>query len=135
MLLQVQRGGDSGPPRVAGSTSRSNAGTSREWQPRESPRLSMCTPSLATRSERRFPTAFYDVAANNAFVTVGADHDTPVFAAASIETWWKLMGRSATPMQPTSSSLPMPAAAMATVHASGKKSFNDFNIDSSRSYR
>jgi hypothetical protein len=32
------------------------------------------------------------VAANNGFVNVGTDHDTPVFAVTSIEAWWKQVG-------------------------------------------
>lgn len=38
------------------------------------------------------PYGVYDVAANNAFVSVGTDHDTPVFAVTSIEAWWMRMG-------------------------------------------
>lgn len=34
----------------------------------------------------------YDIAANDGFVNVGTDHDTPVFAATSIEAWWKQVG-------------------------------------------
>ncbi len=41
---------------------------------------------------KAIPYGVYDVAANNAFVSVGTDHDTPVFAVTSIETWWKRMG-------------------------------------------
>jgi hypothetical protein len=34
----------------------------------------------------------YDLAANDGFVSVGVDHDTPVFAVTSIEAWWKQVG-------------------------------------------
>jgi hypothetical protein len=30
----------------------------------------------------------HDLAANDGFVSVGIDHDTPVFAVTSIEAWW-----------------------------------------------
>ena len=41
---------------------------------------------------KAIPYGVYDVAANDGFVNVGTDHDTPVFAVVSIETWWKRMG-------------------------------------------
>ena len=34
----------------------------------------------------------YDVAANDGFVNVGTDHDTPVFAVTSIKAWWQRVG-------------------------------------------
>jgi len=34
----------------------------------------------------------YDVGANDGFVSVGIDHDTPVFAVTTIEAWWKRVG-------------------------------------------
>ena len=40
------------------------------------------------RSARRFPYGVYDLAANDGFVSVGVDHDTPVFAVISNEVWW-----------------------------------------------
>ena len=38
-----------------------------------------------------------DVADNSAFVNVGTDHDTPVFATTSIAAWWKRMGKERYP--------------------------------------
>jgi hypothetical protein len=38
------------------------------------------------------PYGVYDVAANDGFVSVGTDHDTPVFAVTSVEAWWKRVG-------------------------------------------
>ena len=38
----------------------------------------------------------YDVAANDGFVSVGVDHDTPVFGVTSIEAWWNCGPASAT---------------------------------------
>ena len=37
------------------------------------------------------------MARNEAYVSVGKDHDTPAFAVASIRQWWKMMGESAYP--------------------------------------
>ena len=41
---------------------------------------------------KAIPYAVYDVAANDGFVIVGVDHDTPVFAVTSIEAWWNHVG-------------------------------------------
>ena len=41
---------------------------------------------------KAIPYGILDVAANSAFVNVGTDHDTPVFAVASIAAWWKRDG-------------------------------------------
>jgi len=46
---------------------------------------------------KAIPYGVYDVAANDGFVNVGTDHDTPVFAVISIETWWKHMGQKRYP--------------------------------------
>ena len=35
------------------------------------------------------------MARNEAWVSVGRDHDTPAFAVASIRQWWAMMGRQA----------------------------------------
>ena len=37
------------------------------------------------------------MARNEAWVSVGRDHDTPAFAVASIRQWWKMMGKRAYP--------------------------------------
>ena len=37
------------------------------------------------------------MARNEAWVSVGRDHDTPAFAVASIRHWWRRMGRRAYP--------------------------------------
>ena len=39
----------------------------------------------------------YDLAANDGFVSVGVDHDTPMFAVTSIEAWWKQVGQQRYP--------------------------------------
>ena len=41
---------------------------------------------------KAIPYGVYDVAANDGFVSVGVDHDTPVFAVTSIEAWWSQVG-------------------------------------------
>lgn len=42
---------------------------------------------------RAYPYGIYDVARNTGFVNVGTDHDTGVFAAASIRGWWRVEGK------------------------------------------
>ena len=42
---------------------------------------------------KAIPYGVYDLANNEAWVSVGIDHDTARFAAASIEKWWQRMGR------------------------------------------
>ena len=39
------------------------------------------------------PYGVYDLAANEAWVSVGTDHDTGAFAVESIRRWWQTMGR------------------------------------------
>ena len=42
---------------------------------------------------KAIPSGVYDLQRNEAWVSVGIDHDTAAFAVASIEQWWKRMGR------------------------------------------
>ena len=46
---------------------------------------------------RANPYGVCDVANNNAWVSVGTDHDTASFAVATIRRWWFAMGQSAYP--------------------------------------
>jgi len=51
---------------------------------------------------KAIPYGVYDMARNEARVSVGRDHDTPAFAVASIRQWWTMMGRQAYPTRCTS---------------------------------
>ena len=42
---------------------------------------------------RGSPYGVYDLAANEAWVSVGTDHDTAAFAVESIRRWWRTMGQ------------------------------------------
>ena len=42
---------------------------------------------------KAIPYGVYDLQRNEAWVSVGIDHDTSAFAVASIEQWWKRLGR------------------------------------------
>jgi hypothetical protein len=46
---------------------------------------------------RASPYGVYDVAANEAWVSVGTDHDTAAFAVESIRRWWTTMGQALYP--------------------------------------
>lgn len=46
---------------------------------------------------KAIPYGVYDLASNDAWVSVGIDHDTAEFAVASIGEWWKRMGRKRYP--------------------------------------
>ena len=72
-----------------------NAG--REWQPTgESERVRVHDfPDDAVG--KAIPYGVYDMARNEAWVSVGRDHDTPAFAVASIRQWGTMMGRHAYP--------------------------------------
>jgi hypothetical protein len=67
-----------------------NAG--KEWQPEGAPDLVDVHDFPNDAVGKAIPYGVYDVAANDGFVSVGVDHDTPVFAATSIEAWWKQVG-------------------------------------------
>jgi hypothetical protein len=67
-----------------------NAG--REWQPQGEPELVDVHDFPSDAVGTAIPYGVYDLAANDGFVSVGVDHDTPVFAVTSIEAWWKQVG-------------------------------------------
>ena len=53
-------------------------------------------------SGKAIPYGVYDLRANAGFVSVGVDHDTAAFAAATIRRWWWRMGR---PLYPEATEL------------------------------
>ena len=67
-----------------------NAG--REWQPEGEPELVDVHDFPSDAIGKAIPYGVYDVGANDGFVSVGTDHDTPVFAVTTIEAWWKQVG-------------------------------------------
>lgn len=64
----------------------------REWHLKDAPELVGVHDFPSQALGKAIPYGVLDVADNSAFVNVGTDHDTPVFAVASIETWWARMG-------------------------------------------
>ena len=72
-----------------------NAG--REWQPTKTPEPVRVHDFPGDAVGKAIPYGVYDMARNEAWVSVGRDHDTPAFAVASIRQWWTRMGRRAYP--------------------------------------
>ena len=72
-----------------------NAG--REWQPTGTPEPVRVHDFPSDAVGKAIPYGVYDMARNEAWVSVGRDHDTAAFAVASIRQWWTMMGRAAYP--------------------------------------
>jgi hypothetical protein len=72
-----------------------NAG--REWQPTGTAELVRVHDFPGDALGKAIPYGVYDMARNEAWVSVGRHHDTPAFAVASIRQWWTMMGRRAYP--------------------------------------
>jgi len=64
----------------------------REWQPQGEPDRVDVHDFPSDALGKAIPYGVYDVAADDGFVSVGIDHDTPVFAVTSIEAWWSQVG-------------------------------------------
>lgn len=72
-----------------------NAG--QEWQPQGEP-TPVRTHDFPDKTLGKVsPYGVYDVAADEAWVSVGIDHDTADFAAATIQRWWEEMGKKRYP--------------------------------------
>jgi hypothetical protein len=69
----------------------------REWQPSGQPEPVRVHDFPSDAVGKAIPYGVYDMARNEAWVSVGRDHDTPAFAVASIRQWWTMMGRDAYP--------------------------------------
>jgi transposase len=72
-----------------------NAG--EEWQPAATPEKVLVHDFPSDATGKAIPYGIYDMARNEAYVSVGRDHDTPAFAVASIRRWWSTMGAAAYP--------------------------------------
>jgi hypothetical protein len=69
----------------------------REWHPTGHPDTVRVHDFPSDAVGKAIPYGVYDMARNEAWVSVGRDHDTPAFAVASIRQWWKMMGHRAYP--------------------------------------
>ena len=64
----------------------------RELRPKGDPERVLMHDFVIPELGRASPYGVYDVAANEAWVSVGTDHDTAAFAVESIRRWWTTMG-------------------------------------------
>ncbi len=69
----------------------------REWQPKGAPEEVLVHDFPGDAVGKAIPYGVYDMARNEAWVSIGRDHDTPAFAVASLRQWWKMMGKRAYP--------------------------------------
>ncbi len=65
----------------------------RELRPTGQPEEVLVHDFLIPELGRVSPYGVYDVAQNQAWVSVGVDHDTAAFAVESIRRWWRSMGQ------------------------------------------
>lgn len=64
----------------------------REWRPAGDPEKVRVHDFVIPELGRANPYGVYDIAQNNAWVSVGVDHDTAAFAVNTILCWWEKMG-------------------------------------------
>jgi len=69
----------------------------REWRPRGRPEEVRTHDFPDPKMNKAIPYGVYDLARNEGWVSVGIDHDTARFAAASIKRWWRKMGQKRYP--------------------------------------
>jgi hypothetical protein len=72
-----------------------NAG--QEWQQQGAPEKVQVHDFPDDAVGKAIPYGVYDMARDEAWVSVGIDHDTPAFAVASIRQWWRTMGQRSYP--------------------------------------
>jgi hypothetical protein len=64
----------------------------REWEPKGSPVEVRSHDFFDTGAPSAIPYGIYDIGKNLGFVNIGTDHNTPTFAARSMEKWWDQIG-------------------------------------------
>jgi transposase len=69
----------------------------KEWHPQGEP-VEVSTYNFPDQADgKAIPYGVYDVTDNSAWVSVGIDHDTSVFAVATIDKWWQHLGKKKYP--------------------------------------
>jgi hypothetical protein len=69
----------------------------REWRPQGEPIPVKVHDFKDKKSGKGIPYGVFDMTHNEAWVSVGIDHDTAEFAVATIGQWWRRMGRKRFP--------------------------------------
>ncbi|MCX5745770.1 MAG: ISAzo13 family transposase [Proteobacteria bacterium] len=98
----VRRQGDANEPAISVDTKKKelvgeykNAG--RELRPKHDPEPVRVHDFIDPEQGKAAPYGVYDLAQNEAWVSVGLSHDTSEFAVNAIRTWWVEMGRARYP--------------------------------------
>jgi hypothetical protein len=68
-----------------------------EWQPKRTPEPVRVHDFIDEELGKVIPYGVYDTERNEAWVSVGVDHDTAEFAVATLERWWREMGKKSYP--------------------------------------
>jgi len=69
----------------------------QEWQPQGQPEEVRVHDFPDKTLGKAIPYGVYDITSNEGWVSVGIDHDTALFATASIRRWWQEMGQGRFP--------------------------------------
>ena len=69
----------------------------REWHKRGKPTEVRVHDFVIPELGRVSPYGVYDLQKNDAWVSVGTDHDTSAFAVATVRRWWHAMGQASYP--------------------------------------
>ena len=72
-----------------------NAG--QEWMPAQQPEVVNVHDFPDPKLGRAIPYGVYSVGLNRGWVSIGQDHDTASFAAATLLRWWEIVGKSTYP--------------------------------------
>jgi hypothetical protein len=99
---QVTAALDTGGPVISIDTKKKElvgrfAQAGREWRRSGEPEEVSTYDFPSTADGKAIPYGVYDMTDDSAWVSVGVDHDTAVFAVATIEKWWHQMGRDKYP--------------------------------------
>ncbi len=99
---QVMRFQKQGQPAVSVDTKKKESvgafkNGGREWRPRGEPEEVRVHDFPDPKMKKAIPYGVYDLTRNEGWVSVGIDHDTARFAAASIKRWWRKMGKKRYP--------------------------------------
>lgn len=99
---QVTAALDAGEPVISIDTKKKElvgrfAQAGREWRRSGEPEEVSTYDFPDSADGKAVPYGVYDMADDSAWVSVGVDHDTSVFAVATIEKWWERMGREKYP--------------------------------------
>jgi hypothetical protein len=73
------------------------ANVGKEWEPEGQPVRVGTHDFPDPETGKAIPYGVLDIGANEGWVNVGDDHDTPAFAVASIARWWQRMGKDRYP--------------------------------------